>query len=87
MRETLTIRHDSMDRASFTPGVLTGIGAEQLAEFRERAVPEQASAMRDAPELRDDPARTAVPSLVIATGFPARSTRRPRPRACRGWPG
>jgi 4-hydroxy-tetrahydrodipicolinate reductase len=23
--ETLTIRHDSMDRASFTPGVLTGV--------------------------------------------------------------
>ena len=25
--ETLTIRHDSMDRASFTPGVLTGLRA------------------------------------------------------------
>ncbi len=25
--ETLTIRHDSLDRASFTPGVLTGLGA------------------------------------------------------------
>ena len=23
--ETLTIRHDSLDRASFTPGVLTGV--------------------------------------------------------------
>lgn len=23
--ETLTVRHDSMDRASFTPGVLTGL--------------------------------------------------------------
>ena len=23
--ETLTIRHDSLDRASFTPGVLTGL--------------------------------------------------------------
>ena len=26
-RETLTIRHDSMDRASFTPGVLAGLRA------------------------------------------------------------
>ena len=25
--ETLTIRHDSMDRASFTPGVLTALRA------------------------------------------------------------
>ena len=25
--ETLTIRHDSLDRASFTPGVLTGVRA------------------------------------------------------------
>jgi 4-hydroxy-tetrahydrodipicolinate reductase len=25
--ETLTIRHDSLDRASFTPGVLAGIRA------------------------------------------------------------
>ena len=25
--ETLTIRHDSMDRASFTPGVLAGLRA------------------------------------------------------------
>ena len=27
MGETLTIRHDSLDRASFTPGVLTGLRA------------------------------------------------------------
>jgi 4-hydroxy-tetrahydrodipicolinate reductase len=25
--ETLTIRHDSLDRASFTPGVLSGLRA------------------------------------------------------------
>ena len=25
--ETLTVRHDSMDRASFTPGVLAGLRA------------------------------------------------------------
>lgn len=29
--ETLTIRHDSMDRASFTPGVLVGV--RRIAEF------------------------------------------------------
>lgn len=29
--ETLTIRHDSLDRASFTPGVLTGV--RRVAEF------------------------------------------------------
>ena len=27
--ETLTIRHDSLDRASFTPGVLTGVRADR----------------------------------------------------------
>jgi pimeloyl-ACP methyl ester carboxylesterase len=50
---------------------LDGISEEQLAEFRERAVPEPASAVRDAPELRNDAARTAVPSLVVCTAFPA----------------
>ena len=50
---------------------LDGISEEQLAEFRERAVPEPAGALRDAPELRNDAARTAVPSLVIATAFPS----------------
>jgi pimeloyl-ACP methyl ester carboxylesterase len=50
---------------------LDGISEEQLAVFRERAVPEPGSAMRDAPELRHDAARTAVPSLVVCTAFPA----------------
>ncbi|GAB3196217.1 hypothetical protein GCM10027062_04960 [Nocardioides hungaricus] len=50
---------------------LDGIGEERLAEFRERAVPEPASALRDAPELRNDAARTAVPSLVVCTAFPS----------------
>jgi 4-hydroxy-tetrahydrodipicolinate reductase len=30
--ETLTIRHDSLDRSSFTPGVLTGLRA--IADHR-----------------------------------------------------
>jgi pimeloyl-ACP methyl ester carboxylesterase len=50
---------------------LDGISEEQLAEFRDRAVPEPGSAMSEAPELRNDAARVAVPSLVICTGFPS----------------
>lgn len=49
---------------------LDGIPEERLAEFRERAVPEPAGPMRDAPEVSND-ARLDVPSLVIATAFPA----------------
>ena len=49
---------------------LDGIGDERLAEFRERAVPEPAGPMREAPVLTND-ARLDVPSLVIATAFPA----------------
>ncbi|WP_028637022.1 alpha/beta fold hydrolase [Nocardioides sp. URHA0032] len=49
---------------------LDGIPEERLAEFRERAVPEPAGPMRDAPEVTND-ARLDVPSLVIATAFPA----------------
>lgn len=49
---------------------LDGIPEERLAEFRERAVPEPAGPMREAPAL-GDPARLAVPSVVVATAFPA----------------
>jgi pimeloyl-ACP methyl ester carboxylesterase len=49
---------------------LDGISDAQLAEFRERAVPEPAGPMREAPVVSND-ARLDVPSLVIATGFPA----------------
>lgn len=49
---------------------LDGISDEQLAEFRERAVPEPAGPVREAPEVVND-ARLDVPSLVIATAFPA----------------
>jgi pimeloyl-ACP methyl ester carboxylesterase len=49
---------------------LDGISDELLAEFRERAVPEPAGPMREAPELTNA-ARVDVPSLVICTAFPA----------------
>ncbi|GAA1129011.1 alpha/beta hydrolase [Nocardioides aquiterrae] len=49
---------------------LDGISEQQLAEFRERAVPEPAGPMRDAPELSND-ARLDVPSVVVATAFPS----------------
>jgi pimeloyl-ACP methyl ester carboxylesterase len=49
---------------------LDGISDEQLAKFRERAVPEPAGPMRDTPEVAND-ARLDVPSLVICTAFTA----------------
>ena len=49
---------------------LDGISEQQLAEFRARAVPEPAGPMREAPEVSND-ARLDVPSVVIATAFPA----------------
>ena len=54
---------------------LDGISEEQLAEFRERAVPEPGGPMREAPELGND-ARLDVPSLVICTAFPAEEYRK-----------
>src|SRR6185503_11455186 len=47
---------------------LTGLSEEQLATFRERAVPEPAGVMRAGAELTND-ARLDVPSTVIATGY------------------
>ena len=47
---------------------LDGLTEEQLARFVERAVPEPAGAVRDAPVLAND-ARKTVPSTVIATGY------------------
>lgn len=49
---------------------LDGLTDEQLATFAERAVPEPAGAVRDAPVVTNE-ARKAVPSTVIATGYPA----------------
>ncbi len=53
---------------------LDGIAEEQLAEFRERAVPEPAGALRgEWPFANDD--RLAVPSTVICTAFTAEQYR------------
>lgn len=47
---------------------LTGLSEEQLARFRERAVPEPAGVLREAIELINE-ARLDIPSTVIATGY------------------
>jgi pimeloyl-ACP methyl ester carboxylesterase len=47
---------------------LDGLGEEQLATFRSRAVPEPAGALRDAAELTND-ARLDLPTTAICTGF------------------
>ena len=51
-----------------------GLSQEQLETFRDRAVPEPAGAVRDAPELTND-ARLDVPSTMIATGFTSQDYR------------
>ena len=47
---------------------LDGLSEDQLATFRERAVPQPGGALRDAPRLEND-ARLDVPSTAICTGF------------------
>jgi pimeloyl-ACP methyl ester carboxylesterase len=47
---------------------LDGLTEEQLATFRQRAVPEPGAAVRGAAELTND-ARLDVPSTLICTGF------------------
>ena len=47
---------------------LDGLSEEQLARFRERAVPEPAEALRGAWEFTDE-ARTKIPSTLVCTGF------------------
>ena len=49
---------------------LSGISEEQLATFRERAVPVPGGVLRDRVELTND-ARRDIPSTLICTGFPA----------------
>jgi pimeloyl-ACP methyl ester carboxylesterase len=49
---------------------LDGLTEEQLATFRQRAVPEPGGVLRDAPELTND-ARLDVPSTAICTGYTA----------------
>ncbi len=47
---------------------LDGLTEEHLETFRQRAVPQPGSALRDAAELTND-ARLDVPSTVVCTGF------------------
>jgi pimeloyl-ACP methyl ester carboxylesterase len=47
---------------------LDGLTEEQMETFRQRAVPEPAGAMRDAPVLTNE-ARLEVPTTAICTGF------------------
>ena len=54
---------------------LDGLSQEQLATFRERAVPVPGNLLREGIELTDD-ARLDIPSTIIATGFPSESYRK-----------
>jgi pimeloyl-ACP methyl ester carboxylesterase len=49
---------------------LDGLSEEQLAMFRERAVPEPAGMLREGHEFTND-ARTEIPSTIVATGYTA----------------
>jgi hypothetical protein len=51
-------------------GSMAGLSEEQLATFRQRAVPQPASTMRDAVSLGDE-RRLDVPGTVVCTAFPA----------------
>ena len=53
---------------------LDGLSDEQLATFRDRAVPEPSGALRDAPEL-SNAARLDVPSTLIATAYTSQDYR------------
>lgn len=62
---------------------LEGLSAEQLAAFRQRAVPEPGAAVREAPTLTN-PARLDVPSTVICTSF---ASERLKAAVAKGSPG
>jgi pimeloyl-ACP methyl ester carboxylesterase len=49
---------------------MAGLSEEQLATFRERAVPQPASSIRDAVSLADD-RRLEVPGTIVCTAFSA----------------
>jgi pimeloyl-ACP methyl ester carboxylesterase len=49
---------------------LDGLSEEQLATFRERAVPEPGGVLREGAGLTND-ARLDVPSIAVCTGFPS----------------
>ena len=52
------------------PASLDGLSEEDLKRFRERAVPEPGSAMRETVHLNND-SRRDVPSTIIASSYPA----------------
>jgi pimeloyl-ACP methyl ester carboxylesterase len=54
---------------------LDGLTEEQKATFRERAVPEPGGVLRGTARLTND-ARTAIPSTLICTGYPAEAYQR-----------
>lgn len=49
---------------------LDGLTDEQLATFRDRAVPQPGASLRDAAALTND-ARLDIPTVAICTGFPS----------------
>ena len=49
---------------------LDGLSEEQLATFRERAVPVPGALLREGADLTND-ARRDIPSTIICTGFPS----------------
>jgi hypothetical protein len=51
-------------------GSMAGLSEEQLATFRERAVPQPASSLREAVSLHDE-RRLDVPGTIVCTAFPA----------------
>jgi hypothetical protein len=51
-------------------GAMAGLSEEQLATFRERAVPQPASSMREPVSLHDE-RRLDVPGTIVCTAFPA----------------
>ena len=51
-------------------GSMAGLSEQQLATFRERAVPQPTSSIRETVSLRDE-RRLDVPGTVVCTAFPA----------------
>jgi pimeloyl-ACP methyl ester carboxylesterase len=49
---------------------LDGLSEEQLATFRQRAIPEPGGILREGAELTND-ARLDIPTTVVCTGFPS----------------
>lgn len=65
---------DSAWDEEFAQGSMRDLSDEQLATFRERAVPEPAAAVRESVSLRND-ARLDVPSTLVCTAFTAEEYR------------